>query len=106
MRDPPAPPPAPPPSLSTEMIIGRPLADGGAAVLFLNDGNQETTLTCDINCFNGLGFNAVDATQHYDVRDLWQHKVIATVTAAQGFNVSVPPDGASVMVKLLPRKQV
>lgn len=48
--------------------------------VFLNNGNSTTSITCDQTCFSQMGF---DSSLQLEVRDLWLHEVIRTITATQ-----------------------
>jgi len=76
------------------------LADKSAAVLFLNNGNTNATITCNAQCFGELGWSG---SQVLKVRDLWQHKDLGTVTVSQGYSPSVMADGGSLIFKFTPQ---
>jgi alpha-galactosidase len=82
-------------------IWGRNLADGSAAIVFLNNELTSDVLTCDSDCFAQLGFKSGSLA----VRDLWAHKNISTITAPFEYSVSVVGGGASETLKFTPVKQ-
>lgn len=85
---------------STYNIWGRPLSDangGGWAILFLNNGNDAASLTCDQECISFMDF---DASSTIYIRDVWAHTNNGTVTPSEGITVNVPPQGASVTLRL------
>jgi len=76
--------------------IGRPLASGGAALMYLNDNNATATnVTCGAKCFSELG---LPATGSFTVLDVWLDSVVATTTPATGFSIVVPGGGDSRVV--------
>eukprot|EP01102_Stenamoeba_stenopodia_P008346 TRINITY_DN2398_c0_g2_i1.p1 TRINITY_DN2398_c0_g2~~TRINITY_DN2398_c0_g2_i1.p1 ORF type:complete len:422 (+),score=74.11 TRINITY_DN2398_c0_g2_i1:58-1323(+) len=84
---------------STVNIWGRPLSSdvGGWAVVFLNNGDAATDVTCDIGCFATMGFSS-DQTLY--VRDLWAHTNNGTLTPSDSFTVyNIPANGGSATVR-------
>ena len=69
---------------STTNVWARPLANGGAAAVFLNIGPADTDITCDAACFAAMGFKDGITLA---VRDLWAHKnlPVVSVTASTTF---------------------
>ena len=62
---------------SATNVWARPLASGGAAAVFLNNGAQDANIACDAACFAAMGFKD-GAT--LAVRDLWAHEDLPPVT--------------------------
>jgi len=77
-------------------VWARPLFDGSWAVVFFNAGSASSNITCDASCFQQMGFTP--STQLV-IRDLWQHKNIATTAASTYTAYNVPAEGGSVMLK-------
>lgn len=77
----------------------RALADGGAAICFVNLGSTPWKLDYDWKRDYNAGCNASATT--YDVRDLWVHKSIGTTE--KPIRETVPVHGV-VMVRLTPQK--
>ena len=69
---------------SATNVWARPLASGGAAAVFLNNGAADANIDCDAACFAAMGFKT-GAT--LAVRDLWAHAdlPLITVTSATAF---------------------
>jgi hypothetical protein len=86
-----------PPDTSGVIAIGRPLVGGTAAVFFINNGDNATTVTCGDACFAQVG---LPAGAEVVVRDLWDHTDVSTVTGT--FNATVAGGGASAFFKLTP----
>ena len=57
----------------TTMILGRPLANKSFAVLFVNNNNETTTITCDAACVKKLGMPARSGqvAVGFAVEDIW-----------------------------------
>lgn len=86
----------------TTNIWGRELFDGSWAVVFLNNGNETASLTCDYDsCFSKMKFSSSTVLL---IRDLWQHKFIGTTVASSGYTVRAPPLGDSIMLRFYPQK--
>lgn len=66
-------------------------------MVFLNNGIANATMTCDATCFAKM--SSLGSAQ-VQVRDLWQHKTVATVSVSSGWSTRVGANGGSVMVKL------
>jgi hypothetical protein len=71
-------------------VWGRPLADGGAALSFVNNGLTSAVIVCDAACFNAVGLGAASASALV-VRDLWLHANVTTLYPPFIFNSTVPP---------------
>jgi alpha-galactosidase len=71
----------------TTDVWGKPLSDGGYAVVLLNRGESTTPISATVS-------------GHWKVRDLWQHQDIGTSDGA--LQATVPAHGA-VMLRLSPR---
>jgi len=80
-------------------IWGRKLSGTSAAIIFLNNANVTTALTCDKNCFGQLGYKPA---QLLKVRDLWQHKDLDTITVGNGYTVYVNGSGTAEIFKFTP----
>lgn len=68
-------------------VWGKPLSDGGYAVVLLNRGDSSTDISAQVD-------------GHWAVRDLWQHKDIGT---SDGIVQATVPPHAAVMLRLSPR---
>jgi alpha-galactosidase len=65
-------PPPPLPSGADRMVIARQMADGDTVLLFLNDGNATSNVTCDRDCLAVALPGALPSeAAPYEVRDLW-----------------------------------
>jgi len=83
---------------STFNVWGKPMQDGSFVLLFTNNGGTAVNFTCDmVRCLGPVG---VHLTFPVAVRDLWGHKVIATISADQSFSVSLGPNGDSAVFRL------
>ena len=98
--------PAPPtPVKEATMVLGRPLADKGFAVLFLNNMNASHVMTCDVGCMTKMGVPSSEAAgAKYTVMDVISHEEVMTVNAGEALTtkVAVPADGGSVYYRLSP----
>lgn len=77
-------------------MVGKPLQDKSWAVLFLNNNDYATNMTCSATCFESMGF---DASSVLSVRDIWAHDDVGRVTAQQGFTHMVPANGSSAFLR-------
>ena len=94
------PSPAPTPSAPATLVIARALADGGVALLLLNNGGADAGVVCGAACFAKAGV-APSAAAPVSVRDLYAHKSLAPLTAPF-LNISLAANGASAVLKLGP----
>ena len=87
---------------TSSLVLGRPLADKGFAVFFLNNKPNATSMTCDTACMARLG--AVAGTS-YDVTEVWSGKSVLTLDggATLPTKTAVPADGGSVYYRLTPK---
>ena len=85
------------------MVLGRPLAGGMFAVLFLNNHpSNASELVCDAACMRKLG---LDNSTRYNAIDVWTRTVKYQVQGnSSSMSVVVPPRGASIYVKLVPTR--
>ena len=82
-----------------ENIWARPLANGDAALAFLNHGAETATITCDAACFVAAGL-ACDAGLH--VRDLLAHADLPDLKPPYSFSVNVSGGGAAAALRFSP----
>lgn len=90
------------PSASTTNVWGKPLKGGDWAVIFLNNANSATVITCDSNCFKQMGFKPTDTL---NIHDLWKHQDIGTTTA-NTYSIHVPGKGGSTTVRFSKQTKV
>ena len=87
-------PSAPPPPGLAQLLVGRKLHDGAWALLALNNGPANATITCGSDCFAAMGLAQVR------VRDVWEH---ADRGAANGgLQIAVGANGSSSLLRLTP----
>jgi len=72
-------------------VWGKPLSNGDAAVVLVNYGSQNATVTCDSTCLSSLGFTNVF------VRDLWAHVDLGQQSS---ISVEIPGQGASASFRI------
>eukprot|EP01121_Diplochlamys_sp_Union-15-3_P001049 TRINITY_DN1090_c0_g1_i1.p1 TRINITY_DN1090_c0_g1~~TRINITY_DN1090_c0_g1_i1.p1 ORF type:complete len:520 (+),score=61.44 TRINITY_DN1090_c0_g1_i1:109-1668(+) len=82
-------------------VWGRSLHDGSWAVLFINIGLTDIDVTCDSDCFKQMGFTAGSVI---NIRDLWKHEDIGTISTLSYTVNKVPVEGGSVMLKFTQQK--
>ena len=79
-------------------VFGRPLADGGVALAFLNAGSTSADVSCDIDCLSTMGF---EVGQVFTARDLWAQEnlpnFVGGITAP-----ALDADGGIAMIKIMP----
>jgi hypothetical protein len=64
----------------------------------LNNNGVNASMTCDASCFAKMAFAPSDTVV---VRDLWQHKTVATVKASDGWTSDLlAAEGGSALVTL------
>ena len=80
-------------------VWGRVLSDG-FALAFVNNAGSPETVTCDGDCFSALNISAT--VTRLTVRDLWEHKVVGTITAPFTFAAVVNASGAAAAFRLTP----
>lgn len=84
-------------------VWGRPLADGSWAVTMVNNGAENTTVTCGPEC---IAFMNMTGGGQVQVRDLWAHAIVGVLsgpTAGWTWNATVPGDGGSAMFRFIPQ---
>lgn len=90
-------------SMLSASVWARELADGKAAMVFLNNFGEATTIACNHSCWDQLPF---EVGTHLDVRDLWSHRAaeVGTAVAGEDYSVNVEDgDGASKMFLFMPK---
>ena len=92
----------PQPSKKDQWVISRELKDGSVVLLFLNNGNNATTVTCDAACFEKIGVNAVvpSSSNHVNVVDLWNTGAKRAPLVMPNLAVDLNGAGASAVFKL------
>lgn len=93
-----APSPAPPPNSTEIIIIGRILSDQSWGFAILNNQAENSTVTCGAQCFGSMNLTDTNIV----IRDLWLHENITTINTANGYNFTVPGNGTSILMKLIP----
>lgn len=74
--------------------------ESGFALMILNNGAEEATITCDKACLQDLG---LDVTRTYSVRDVWAHASLPPVDRPLfSLSAKVPGGGGSFVVRLTP----
>jgi len=87
------------PVSSTFNIWAKPLKDGIQAVVFLNNANVETDVTCDEACFQKMGFKS---NQNLRIYDYWAHKDIGTTMAVSYTATQLSPQGGTAALRFTP----
>ena len=78
-------------------VWARELHDGSHALVFLNAGSSQASVTCDAACFAAIG---VDPARNYTVDDLWNDVPQGTITNATFTAVDLPADGGHLMIRV------
>lgn len=79
-------------------VWGRKLSGGDFAIGMVNNGADVQKINCDAACFASMGVT----TGSYAVRDVWAHKVVATVSPPYHFAASVNVSGSAALFRLTP----
>jgi len=80
-------------------VWGRPLADGGWALAFINAESQSMSVVCGSDCPSVTGW---EANQVLRVRDLWAKKDVESTSVMKGISVELEGDGGVAMFKVSP----
>jgi len=80
---------------NTQQVWARPLNNNAWALLFINAGLQTTDITCDSACMAKMSLPA-----RVNVRDLWAHKDLGSVTTQSYTAKQVLANGGVLMLKL------
>ena len=92
---------------ATTNVWARPVKGGKVAVILVNTGKSEATVSCDAACFAGFPTRldvdqaTANATTCWAVRDLWERTDDGLVASGH-LARSVPGAGASVLLLLTP----
>eukprot|EP01113_Clastostelium_recurvatum_P031253 TRINITY_DN3884_c0_g1_i1.p1 TRINITY_DN3884_c0_g1~~TRINITY_DN3884_c0_g1_i1.p1 ORF type:complete len:416 (-),score=85.02 TRINITY_DN3884_c0_g1_i1:74-1321(-) len=78
-------------------IWGRALSDGGFAVVFVNNNPNAVNITCDQPCFSQMKFPSAFSLE---VRDLWAHQVLGTISTPTLTAMNVQGTGGCAMLRL------
>jgi alpha-galactosidase len=87
-------------------IWARELSQGGSAIVFVNNNNSTTKITCDSQCWAKLPYKT---GLRFQVRDLWTHgpATKAEAVAGEDYEVSIEDGGGvSKMLVFKPRASV
>ena len=83
---------APQPPGFESLLIGRELEDGSWGLFGVNNENSTAPLVCGAACLSAMGFQQGD---ELNIRDVWAHKDLPQVTAAE-LQLPAPGNGGSV----------
>ena len=81
-------------------VWGRQLSGGKFALGFVNNAGAAAKITCDGSCFDALNISSSVAA--LEVRDLWAHADVATLTRPFTFTAAVNGSGFAAAYKLTP----
>eukprot|EP00045_Choanoeca_perplexa_P013128 m.147065 g.147065 ORF g.147065 m.147065 type:complete len:541 (-) comp16248_c0_seq17:36-1658(-) len=79
-------------------IIGREMANGDFAIIFLNNGLKNANMTCDAACWQQSFLPPGRAMTAHDV---WSKRDVGTATVGMDFTAPVPGNGGSRLFRLV-----
>ena len=79
-------------------IWARPLSTGATVLAMVNNGDTDTTVTCNSTCF---ALANLTSTKGYKVRDVVQHMDLGTIYPPYSFSMNVSSGGSSTAVTMM-----